>query len=182
MDEVGIGAFAGPVVAASVIWNNKMVSETDKLINDSKQLTFNKRKYLAEYIKENAIDWSIIFVDNKYVDSFGVHNATFKAMHESLDSLSVDFDHIIVDGNKFRKYKDKQHTCVVKGDAKYISVAAASILAKDARDTYMMEKHIDPKYTGYCWNTNVGYGTKSHIESIKKNGISDLHRTTFIHF
>lgn len=175
LDEVGRGCLAGPVMAAAVIWKPGVC---DDLINDSKKLSKRERIEMAEYIKDNAIDYSIAFVDNKEIDEINILNATMKAMHVCLDELDVDFDEILVDGNYFRSYKGKPHTTVVKGDATYVSIAAASILAKVARDNYMVE--ISREYPVYGWESNVGYGSVSHVEAIKKHGVTPLHRMSFL--
>lgn len=175
LDEVGRGPLAGPVVSACVIWKP---GEDDHMINDSKKLSAKNRKLLDEYIKENAIDYSITFVDPKRIDEINILNATMEAMHLCLDKLNVDFDHILVDGDKFKKYNNKNHTCVIKGDATYVSIAAASIIAKVARDEYMNK--ISGEYPEYKWNSNVGYGSKEHIEVIRKKGATPYHRMSFL--
>lgn len=175
LDEVGRGSLAGSVVAACVIWKP---GPKDHLINDSKKLSKKVRQELAEYIMENAIDYSICFVDNEKIDRVNILNATMEAMHSCLDTLKVDFDEILVDGNYFRKYKDVKHTCVVEGDAKYVSIAAASILAKEARDEYM--KDLALQYPQYKWEKNAGYGTREHTIALLEHGPSPYHRKTFI--
>lgn len=175
LDEVGRGSLAGPVVAAAVIWKP---GPCDDMINDSKKLSKRQRVELAEYIKDNAIDYAVSFVDNTEIDRINILNATMKAMHQCLDELNVDFDKIMVDGNYFRNYKDKPHTTVVKGDGKYVSIAAASILAKVTRDAYMIE--MEKEYPGYGWDDNMGYGSASHILAIKEKGITPLHRVSFL--
>lgn len=182
-DEVGRGCLAGPVVAAVVIWNPELTNDHPEYghivsqIRDSKKISKKLRDELTEFIKSNSIDYSITFIDNVTIDSINILNATYKAMHESLDKLKVDFDHILVDGNRFPKYKNKQHTCVVKGDDTYICIAAASILAKTARDNFMTE--LDSMFPEYKWKNNMGYGTKAHIDAIRDNGITKYHRISF---
>jgi ribonuclease HII len=175
LDEVGRGSLAGSVVAACVIWKP---GPKDDMINDSKKLSKKKRQELAEYIMENAIDYSICFVDNERIDRVNILNSTMEAMHSCLDTLKVDFDEVLVDGNYFRKYKDKKHTCIVEGDAKYVSIAAASILAKEARDEYM--KDLSLQYPVYKWDKNAGYGTREHILAIIEHGATPYHRKTFL--
>jgi ribonuclease HII len=174
-DESGRGSLISSVVAACVVWKS---GEYDHLINDSKKMSPKLRKEIAEYIKENAIDYSIAFVDHNRIDEINILNATFEAMHKCLDNLNVNFDHIIVDGNKFNQYNDIPHTCIVQGDGTYISIAAASILAKVARDEYIMK--IAKEYPEYGWETNMGYGTKEHINALEKHGPTPYHRKTFI--
>lgn len=178
IDEVGRGCLSGPVVAAAVIWNPDLIDSRLENIRDSKKINKQNRELLSDFIKENAIDYSIAFIDNKIIDEINILNATFMAMHKSLDELTVDFDHILVDGNRFNKYKDKDHTCFVKGDNTYLSIAAASIIAKVARDEYMTK--LSSEYPDYKWDKNMGYGTKDHINAIKTHGLTSYHRTTFV--
>ena len=175
LDECGYGALMGPVVTACVVWKP---GDLDHMINDSKQLSPIMRWTLSEYIKENAIDYSITFIDNTVIDSINVLNANMKAMHKCLDKLNICIDSILVDGHRFKQYKNIPHTCVVKGDATYVSIAAASILAKVARDEYI--KTLHEKHPQYNWDQNMGYGTKQHIYAINKHGPSTLHRLTFL--
>lgn len=175
LDEVGRGCLAGPVVAAAVIWKP---GPCDDMINDSKKLSKKQRLEMAEYIKDNAIDYAVVFIDNSEIDRINILNATMKAMHLCLDELDVDFDRVLVDGNYFRQYKNKPYTTVVKGDGKYVSIAAASILAKVARDNYMAE--MAREYTGYGWETNVGYGSSGHVAAIREHGVTPLHRMSFL--
>ncbi len=179
IDEAGRGCYAGPVVAAAVIWSNEVVGELDGYIKDSKKLSATKRYQLAEYIRENAVDWSVTFVNNHVIDQKNILNATYQAMHESLDKLIVPFDHIIVDGNRFKKYKNIDHTCIIKGDDKYISIAAASILAKESRDEYMKQLANYDEYKIYKWHKNFGYGTQEHRDAITIFGLTDMHRKSF---
>lgn len=179
VDEAGRGCYAGPVVAAAVIWPNEAIGPLDELIKDSKKLTAAKRLQLADYIKENAIDYSVTFVDNHVIDQKNILNATYEAMHKSLDKLIVPFDHIIVDGNRFKEYRNTDHTCIIKGDDKYISIAAASILAKESRDDYMKQLAKQDKYKVYNWHKNFGYGTQEHRDAITIFGLTDMHRASF---
>ena len=176
-DEVGRGCLAGPVVAAAVILP-KDYRHPD--INDSKQLSAQKRAKLKEDIIRDAISWSVAFIDNKEIDSINILKASIKAMHKALDQLSVEPQFIIVDGNKFYQYKDIPYKTIVKGDSLYLSIAAASILAKVARDEYMEEMHNE--YPQYGWKKNKGYGTLEHRKAILEYGITPLHRTSFALF
>lgn len=175
LDEVGRGCLAGPVVASAVI----LPPDFDyDIVKDSKKLSEKKRKEAYELIKEHAIEYSVSFVDAKSIDKFNILQATMAAMHGCLDKLESEPNHILVDGNVFNKYRDVEHTTVVKGDGKYYSIAAASILAKVTRDEYMKEQH--EKFPMYKWDSNKGYGSKVHREAIKEEGISPLHRKSFL--
>lgn len=177
IDCVGEGSLVGPVFAAAVIWNPDFEHEDNELIRDSKKLSKKKREILADFIKENAIDYSIAFIDNETIDKHNILNAAHMAMHKALSALNVDFEHILVDGNSFPQYKDKKHTCVIKGDNTYLIIAAASILAKTARDKYITDlSELHPEYN---WHTNMGYGTNEHIEAIKTYGLTKYHRISF---
>lgn len=184
IDECGRGAYAGPVVAAAVVWPVEAVSEYDVHIQDSKKLSAKKRREVAEYIKQHALDWSVTFIDNNEIDKVNILNATFQAMHTCIDKLVVPIEHILVDGNGFKPYMVDEgrcidHTCVVKGDGTYISIAAASIIAKVARDEYMIGQSKKKEYACYGWDTNVGYGTKHHRDAIVAHGLCDMHRRSF---
>ena len=178
--------FVGPVYTAAVIWTD-MVDPSDEgiILRDSKKLSRRKRLIMTDYIKEYAIDYSIQSIDNTVIDDINILNATFKCMHKSLDNLTVDFDHILVDGDKFNTYINHKHesvpyTCVVGGDNEYISIAATSILAKVNHDQYI-EKLCDenPEFNLYDWKNNMCYGTQIHRDAIKENGITKYHRKTF---
>jgi ribonuclease HII len=175
IDEVGRGALAGPVVAASVILPRDFKSE---LIKDSKKLSDKKKKLAFELIKENAIDWSYSFIDPKIIDTFNIQKATFAAMHNSIYKLKNKPELLLVDGNIFESYEGIPHVCVVKGDNEYLSIAAASIVAKVVRDEYMSLLH--EKYPQYGWKSNKGYGSKEHRERIKDIGITEHHRHSFL--
>ena len=176
IDEVGRGCLAGPVVAGAVIWPQD-ISLDISMIKDSKAMSPKARERVCEYIKLNAVEWSVCFVDNNVIDEKNILQATFDAMHGCLDALTTPIDMILVDGDKFRKYNDIDHLCVIKGDSKYISIAAASIIAKQARDVYMIEQ--GKMYDKYGWDTNMGYGTKIHTEGILQEGLTPLHRRSF---
>ena len=173
-DEVGRGCIAGPVVAASVIFPNDYSNES---IKDSKTISPKKRILIEKEIKSSAIAWSVSEIDNKSIDKENILNASISAMHAALENLRVIPEYIIVDGNKFKKYKDIEHRCIIKGDSKYLSIAAASIIAKNYRDKLM--KKLSEKHNQYNWHKNFGYPTKSHRDAIKKFGITELHRKSF---
>ncbi|RPH02117.1 MAG: ribonuclease HII [Amoebophilaceae bacterium TMED152] len=173
-DEVGRGCIAGPVVAASVIFPNNYSNES---IKDSKTISPKKRILIEKEIKSSAIAWSVSEIDSKRIDRENILNASISAMHAALDNLRIIPKYIIVDGNKFKKYKDIEHRCIIKGDSKYLSIAAASIIAKNYRDQLM--KKLSEKHNQYDWHKNFGYPTKSHRDAIKKFGITDLHRKSF---
>lgn len=172
-DEAGRGCLAGPVVAAAVV----LPPDCDLAVNDSKQLSEKKRNLLKEAVKEQALAYGIGFVSPVEIDEINILNASFLAMHRALDQISTKFDRIVVDGNRFNAYKDVPHHCIIKGDGKITSIAAASILAKTARDEYMME--MDEKYPEYLWKKNKGYPTKDHKAAIEAHGACDIHRKTF---
>ena len=173
-DEVGRGCIAGPVVAASVIFPSDYYNES---IKDSKTISPKKRILIEKEIKSSAIAWSVSEIDNKSIDKENILNASISAMHAALENLRVIPEYIIVDGNKFKKYKDIEHRCIIKGDSKYLSIAAASIIAKNYRDKLM--KKLSEKHNQYDWHKNFGYPTKSHRDAIKKFGITELHRKSF---
>ena len=173
-DEAGRGCLAGPVVAAAVILKNDCIFDE---LNDSKKLSKLKRDELRYIIETNSIAYSVAFVDNIKIDEINILNASILAMHLALDKLTLKPEHIIVDGNRFKKYKDIPNQCIIKGDAKYISIAAASILAKTYRDEYM--EMLDIKFPGYGWHKNMGYPTKEHRAGIKALGTTPFHRITF---
>ena len=173
-DEVGRGCIAGPVVAASVIFPKDYSNES---IKDSKVISPKKRILIEKEIKSNAIAWSVSEIDNKRIDKENILNASISAMHAALENLRVIPEYIIVDGNKFKKYKDIEHRCIIKGDSKYLSIAAASIIAKNYRDQLM--KKLSEKHNQYDWHKNFGYPTKYHRDAIKKFGITELHRKSF---
>ncbi len=173
-DEAGRGALAGPVVAAAVIMPENFDND---LINDSKQLSKNKRDKLRIIIEQNALSWAVAFVDNVEIDKLNILNASYLAMHRAIEQLSIVPEHLIIDGNRFHKYKNIPHTCIVKGDAKYLSIAAASILAKTHRDEFMLKLHNE--YPVYAWDKNKAYGTKQHREAIEQHNTSPYHRKTF---
>ena len=174
IDEVARGCLAGPVYAAAVIWPNEFDDEDNKIIlRDSKKLSKKKRSILRDYIEENAIDFSVAFETNEVVDKINILKATHQAMHKAIRNLNVKPDELLVDGNLFTTYFDEfgdiiPHECFIKGDDKFQSISAASILAKVYHDEYI-EKLVDenPELEVYDWKSNMCYGTKKHIDAIK---------------
>ena len=173
-DEAGRGCLAGSVYAAAVIFPEDYRNEE---LNDSKQLTDKRRKQLREIIERDAVAWAVGVVTPEEIDKMNILNASILAMHRALDQLKVRPEAIIVDGNRFKPYQKLPHTTIVKGDGKYLSIAAASILAKTYRDDYMNE--LAKEYPQYDWLSNKGYPTKKHREAIQKLGITPFHRKTF---
>ena len=173
-DEAGRGCLAGPVFAAAVILPADFRSPT---LNDSKKLTARQRDELRIEIEETALAWAVAMVTNTEIDSINILNASFLAMELAVSRLKLVPGHLIIDGNRFRSHMKIPFTCIVKGDGKYASIAAASVLAKTHRDEYMMEIHKD--YPGFGWDQNKGYPTAAHREAIRKWGISPHHRKSF---
>jgi ribonuclease HII len=173
-DEVGRGCLAGPVVAAAVILPKKY---KHNLLTDSKQLSKEQRILLEVDIKRDAISWAIAEVNNDEIDEINILNASFKAMHLAIDKLNELPELLLIDGNRFNPYKNLPFQCIVKGDSNYLSIAAASILAKIYRDKLMAVLH--KQYPVYGWNTNVGYPTIEHRKGIMKFGITPYHRKSF---
>jgi ribonuclease HII len=173
-DEAGRGCLSGPVVAAAVILPKDF---RHPLLNDSKQLSEKKRDELRPIIEENAIAFGVSFVWQDEVDEINVLQASITGMHRSIEKLKTQPEYIIVDGNKFRNYKDIPHKTIVKGDSKYMSIAAASVLAKTYRDEYMAKIHLE--FPIYNWKKNKGYPTKEHRNGIREFGITKYHRKTF---
>ncbi|WP_369048057.1 ribonuclease HII [Tenacibaculum sp. UWU-22] len=173
-DEAGRGCLSGPVVAAAVILPKNFENE---LLNDSKQLTEKEREKLRLFIEKTALAYAVSFVYQQEVDQVNVLQASIMGMHRSIDELSITPEFIIVDGNKFKPYKNVPYQTIVKGDAKFMSIAAASILAKTYRDEYM--KKIHQEFPQYNWQQNKGYPTKQHREAIKQFGVTPHHRKTF---
>lgn len=173
-DEAGRGCLAGPVFAAAVILPPDFESP---LLNDSKQLTEKQRYALRPVIQEQAVAWAVGIVDNEEIDRINILKASILAMHKALDSLEVRPEHILVDGNRFYPYRDIPHTTVVKGDGKYLSIAAASVLAKTCRDDFM--NRIAQEYPQYGWLDNKGYPTAAHREAIREYGTTPYHRMSF---
>jgi|TARA_R100000935_G_C2841819_1_gene171637 ribonuclease HII len=173
-DEAGRGCLAGPVTAAAVILPKDFSNDS---LNDSKILSSTKRDLLRPIIETNATSFGIAHIFPDEIDKINILNASFLAMHKALDQLDTKPEFIIVDGNRFTPYHNISHACIVKGDGKYLSIAAASILAKTFRDAYMEKIHLE--YPMYNWLKNKGYPTKEHREAIRKYGITKYHRKTF---
>ncbi|GAB4280374.1 MAG: ribonuclease HII [Marinilabiliales bacterium] len=174
IDEAGRGCLAGPVVAAAVILPDDYYNSE---LNDSKKLTEKQRYNMRNDIIQNAISYSVVFVDNKVIDKINILNATYKAMNEAVKNLGITPEFLIIDGNRFKNQTNIDYKCIVKGDSLYSSIAAASILAKTFRDDYMTELHeIIPEYK---LNKNKGYATAVHVEAIRKYGYSPYHRKSF---
>lgn len=173
-DEVGRGCLCGPVVAATVILDENF---QQNLVNDSKKLNFKTRLELDYYIKNNVKDFAIAELSPEFIDEHNILQASIHAMHLALDKLTIRPELILVDGNKFHPYNFIPHQCIVKGDSKILSIAAASILAKNYRDQLMIELHEE--FPQYGWNKNMGYATKEHREALKKFGPTKYHRKSF---
>ncbi|MBS1522230.1 MAG: ribonuclease HII [Bacteroidetes bacterium] len=173
-DEAGRGCLAGPVFAAAVILPD---GYDHPLLNDSKQLTEDVRYQLRDEIEQTAVAFAVASVDNIEIDQINILNASFLAMHRAIEQLSVIPEFLIIDGNRFNKYKKVPHQCIVEGDAKYLSIAAASILAKTYRDDFM--KQIALEHPEYDWHSNKGYPTIKHREAVLKMGFTPYHRRTF---
>lgn len=174
LDEAGRGCLAGPVTAAAVILKPNFKHE---LIDDSKKLTKIKREELSKIIIKNSLDYSIGFVYPRKIDEINILNASILAMHKCISKLKIKPEFLIVDGNRFKKYKNIKHKTIVKGDSKYLSIASASILAKYSRDIYM--EKISKKFPDYFWHKNKGYPTKEHKNAIMRLGITNHHRKSF---
>lgn len=173
-DEAGRGCLAGPVVAAAVILPKNYQHE---LLNDSKQLTKETRVALRIDIERDAIAWAVAEATNHEIDKINILKASFLAMHRAVEQLSVRPEHLLIDGNRFTPYPLIPHTCIVKGDSKYLSIAAASILAKTYRDDLM--ENLAKEFTHYGWETNAGYPTPFHKKAIANHGFTPHHRLTF---
>ncbi len=173
-DEAGRGCLAGPVFAAAVILPSDFSCEE---LNDSKKLTERMRYNLRPFIEENALDWAVGVVSPQEIDEINILKASFLAMHRALNQLKLRPNHLIIDGNRFTPYNDVPHHCIVKGDGKYLSIAAASVLAKTYRDDFMVK--IDADYPDYQWKKNKGYPTKDHRLAIERHGATPHHRQSF---
>ncbi len=174
-DEAGRGCLAGPVFAAAVILPQNF---SHSLLNDSKQVTEKNRNELRTIIEESAISFAVASIDNDEIDRINILKASFKAMHLALDQLKAKPQLLLIDGNRFIKYKRTPHRCIVKGDATFASIAAASILAKTYRDEFMQQLHEE--FPHYDWINNKGYGTANHIKAIEQFGRCKYHRKTFL--
>ena len=173
-DEAGRGCLAGPVVAAAVVLPSGFVCQE---LNDSKQLTEKERERLRSVIETQSLAWAVALVDNNEIDEINILNASILAMHRAIDKLSIRPEFIIVDGNKFKPYQDIPYETIVKGDSKFLSIAAASVLAKTHRDELMQKLH--EKYPHYDWNKNKAYPTKKHRKAIREFGVTPFHRLTY---
>jgi len=181
LDEVARGCLLGRVYTAGVIWNNDYVEEDFIKIVDSKQLSKKKREEAYDYILDNCIDYNVTYSTEKEIDKKNILSTTIDCFHKCLDGFDLEIEHILVDGNHFKEYNNTPYKCIPKGDNKYYSIAAASILAKVTHDRYIVElcekyPDLDKKYDLL---NNMGYGTKKHMDGIKKYGISKFHRRTF---
>ena len=174
LDEAGRGCLAGPVVAAAVILPKDF---NHPLLTDSKKLTARQRETLIDVIKNQAIAYAIAEVDHAKIDEINIYKASVLAMHKAVDKLAIRPDHLLVDGNRFIEYPFISHTCIVKGDSKFFSIAAASILAKTYRDQWM--KDAADKFPGYGWERNAGYPTIEHRKAVLHMGPTPIHRKTF---
>ena len=175
VDEAGRGSLAGPLTAAAVILPKDYENNA---LDDSKRLSEKKRFQLKSIIEKDSIDFAVFFVAPYVIDRINILNSTYMAMHGALNNLKTIPSFIIVDGNRFKKFKNIHHRCIVKGDTKYQNVAAASILAKTYRDSYMIDQHS--RFPVFGWDRNKGYGTEFHIRNIYRYGMSELHRKSFI--
>jgi len=173
-DEAGRGCLAGPVFAAAVILPQDF---RDPLLNDSKQLTERRRYQLREVIQREALAWALGVATNQEIDEINILRASILAMHRAVAALKLRPQHLLIDGNRFMPYEDIPHTTVVKGDATYMSIAAASVLAKTYRDDYMKQIHLE--YPQYHWDQNKGYPAPVHREAIRQYGTTPYHRLTF---
>lgn len=173
-DEAGRGCLAGPVYAAAVILPKDFRHD---VLNDSKQLSEKRRYLLREVIQAQAIAWAVGVASSEEIDRMNILNSSLLAMHRAIELLDVQPEHLLIDGNRFKPYFDIPYTTIVKGDSKFLSIAAASILAKTYRDDYMNQLHLE--YPVYKWNENKGYPTKKHRQAITEHGTSPYHRLTF---
>ena len=173
-DEAGRGCFAGPVFAAAVILPKNF---SNPILNDSKQLSAEQRNEMRYCIEQEAIAFSVAKVEVEEIDSINILNASFKAMHLAIEQLSVIPELLLIDGNRFNRYKNIMHHCIIKGDGLYASIAAASVLAKTYRDEYMIQLH--EHFPHYNWFNNKGYGTAAHREAIMSHGLCEHHRKSF---
>ena len=174
VDEVGRGCYAGPVYAAAVILPKNFYHP---LLNDSKELTKEERNLLRPIIEKECYSFAVASVTNVEIDRINILQASFKAMHLALNKLKTSPELLLIDGNRFKKYKKIPHQCIIKGDGMYAPIAAASVLAKTYRDEYMENLH--EKYTMYSWNKNKGYGTREHRDAIEIHGLCRYHRKSF---
>ena len=173
-DEAGRGCFAGPVYAAAVVLAPDFRHEW---LNDSKQLSESQRYLLRPVIEKEALSWAIGWATHQEIDAINILNASFLAMHRAINKLPIAPEYLLIDGNRFKKYPNTDHTCIIGGDGLYMSIAAASVLAKTYRDDYMLKLH--DQYPVYNWEKNKGYGTKEHRKALEEYGISPFHRRSY---
>lgn len=177
IDEAGRGCLAGPVFAAAVILQPGITMDWYEVLNDSKKLPETLREKLRQLIERDALSWSVSMIMPEEIDRINILNATFKAMHQAISKLNPAPEFLLIDGNRFPRYPMIPHMCMVKGDASYLSIAAASVLAKTHRDAYM--KVLHQEYPQYAWDRNKAYGTETHVQAIKTFGYTPHHRRTF---
>lgn len=182
IDEAGAGCLAGPLVVSSVIWNPNIDDEFSKMLNDSKKISEKKREMLTEYIEANAIGTSTIFINPDRIDEINIRNARIEGFHMAVKELPLEPELILVDGNMMTEHFDKhkkeiEYETIEGGDAKYKSIAAASILAKTYRDRYMLK--LAEEFPQYCWENNKGYGTQKHMDALREFGTTQHHRMSY---
>lgn len=177
VDEAGRGCLAGPVVAAAVILPPKVKLDWYDVLNDSKKLPETMRDNLRVLIEKESLAWSVAMIDAPEIDRINILNATYKAMHKAIAGLNVQPELLLIDGNRFKKYKTTEHKTIVKGDGLYLSIAAASILAKTHRDELMKKLHAE--FPQYAWDRNKAYGTEVHVKAIMQYGLTPYHRKSF---
>ena len=177
VDEAGRGCLAGPVVAAAVILPPKVKLEWYDVLNDSKKLPETMRDNLRVLIEKESLAWSVAMIDAPEIDRINILNATYKAMHKAIGGLNVQPELLLIDGNRFKKHKTTEHKTIVKGDGLYLSIAAASILAKTHRDELMKKLHAE--FPQYAWDRNKAYGTEVHVKAIMQYGLTPYHRKSF---
>jgi len=177
VDEAGRGCLAGPVVAAAVILPPNIKLEWYDVLNDSKKLPETMRDNLRVLIEKESLAWSVAMIDAPEIDRINILNATYKAMHKAIGGLTIQPELLLIDGNRFKKYKTTEHKTIVKGDGLYLSIAAASILAKTHRDELMKKLHAE--FPQYAWDRNKAYGTEVHVKAIMQYGLTPYHRKSF---
>ncbi len=177
VDEAGRGCLAGPVVAAAVILPPKVKLDWYDVLNDSKKLPETMRDNLRVLIEKESLAWSVAMIDAPEIDRINILNATYKAMHKAIAGLKMQPELLLIDGNRFKKYKTTEHKTIVKGDGLYLSIAAASILAKTHRDELMKKLHAE--FPQYAWDRNKAYGTEVHVKAIMQYGLTPYHRKSF---
>ncbi len=177
VDEAGRGCLAGPVVAAAVILHPKVKLDWYNVLNDSKKLPETMRDNLRLLIEKESLAWSVAVIDAPEIDRINILNATYKAMHKAIAGLNIQPELLLIDGNRFKKYKTTEHKSIVKGDGLYLSIAAASILAKTHRDELMKNLHLE--FPQYAWDRNKAYGTEVHVKAIMQYGLTPYHRKSF---